>query len=99
MTGKSEQATRKEGAVMSRDKMFGALIGVVAGAIAGAAAALLFAPASGRETQQKIRRGAERGWDEAKAAPDKALGEIRKAMDKGLSEVKSQIAQVSKKVS
>lgn len=77
--------------------MIGTLIGLAVGAVAGAFAALLFAPASGRETQQRIRRGAERGWEEAKTGYDKALSDMSKTMDEGLGEVKSQIARIGKK--
>jgi len=73
------------------------LIGLVIGALAGAAAALLYAPASGKETQKRIRETAERSWEDAKTGYDKKLGDIRSAMDEGFSEVKSQVARVAKK--
>lgn len=82
---------------MSQDRTIGMVIGMVVGAVAGAAAALLLAPASGKETQKKIRETAERSWEEAKAGYDKKLGDIRSAMDEGFSEVKSQVAKAAKK--
>lgn len=83
---------------MSQERTTGVLIGLAIGALAGAAAALLYAPASGKETQKRIRETAERGWEEAKTGYDKKLADIRNAMDEGFSEVKSQVASARKKI-
>jgi len=82
---------------MSQDRTIGMVIGVVIGAVAGAVAALLYAPASGKETQKRIRDTAERSWEEAKTGYDKKLSDIRSAMDEGFTEVKSQVARAAKK--
>lgn len=82
---------------MSQERVTGILMGILVGAVAGAVTALLYAPASGKETQKKIRDTAERSWEDAKTGYDKKLTDIRKSMDEGFSEMKSQVAKVAKK--
>ena len=59
---------------MSRDEGAGAgsvLLAFVLGAVSGAAVALLYAPASGRETREYLGDRAREGRERATAAADK----------------------------
>lgn len=57
---------------MSRDDSGGSvLLAFVLGAISGAAVALLYAPASGRETREYLGERAREGRERAAAAADK----------------------------
>ncbi len=75
----------------------------ILGGLLGAAAALLFAPKSGRQTREHIKDVAQDAKDKAGGYYDQAKGRISTAMQKGAEvfqqkkeEVKSEVAEALK---
>jgi gas vesicle protein len=81
-TVEREALAERQGVVMSRDDGAGAgsiLLAFILGAISGAAVALLYAPASGRETREYLGERA----DEARARAAEAAARGREVLNQG----------------
>ena len=69
---------------MSREDRSGAgsvLLAFILGAVSGAAVALLYAPASGRETREYLGEKAREGRDRAREAAEKSRDLINQGRD------------------
>lgn len=66
-----------------------ALIG--AGTLIGAGIAILFAPASGRETRQKLKEGAETMARNAEELSDKAVGSLKDAAQQARNQFEERV--------
>jgi gas vesicle protein len=65
---------------MAQDEYGASLIWFIAGAATGAAIALLFAPASGKETRQKLTEAAEQGRAALAESTDKIVDRGREIL-------------------
>ena len=71
---------------MSKNEAAGAgsvLMAFILGAMGGAAVALLFAPATGRETREFLGERAREGRDKAAAAAEKGRETVATAIERG----------------
>ena len=75
--------------IMAKGKAFGA---AVLGAVVGAIAGVLFAPKSGKETREDLKRKA----DEAKKTAEKKTDAAKKAARESMDEVKEAAARAGK---
>lgn len=78
---------RQQVPVVIVEKEGGHLGAFLWGALAGAAAALLFAPKSGTETQEEIREGARR----LKGQAEEKLSELRHSVEEGYERVRTDL--------
>ena len=72
---------------MSRDNSGSMMVAFVIGALTGAAVALLFAPASGEETRDRLGQKAREGRTRLKEQRDTLLTAVERGVERGRAAV------------